>query len=186
MISPTEIKAKTERKYISFLQSMIKGTPFNKLVIPADKSYTNSSLPDFEKEILQIISQSKEKNNFGYTLKFQTVKTKYLGTQDIPTTIFFDSEKDLLKFLGKEKEVELFKLNCETIITAFPVLKNWIVQNPQKVIQNQTEWTGILKVCNYFIKNPKPNLYLRELPINVHTKFIERNQSLIILKFIFC
>lgn len=179
MISPTEIKAKTERKYISFLQSMIKGTPFNKLVIPADKSYTNSSLPDFEKEILQIISQSKEKNNFGYTLKFQTVKTKYLGTQDIPTTIFFDSEKDLLKFLGKEKEVELFKLNCETIITAFPVLKNWIVQNPQKVIQNQTEWTGILKVCNYFIKNPKPNLYLRELPINVHTKFIERNQSII-------
>lgn len=179
MISPTEIKAKAERKYISILQSMIEGTPFNRLVIRADKSYTKSSLPDFEKEILQIISQSKEKKNFGYSLEFQKVKTKYLGTQDLPTTIYFDSEKDLLKFLGKEKEVELFKLNCKTIITAFPMLKNWIVQNPQKIIQNQTEWEGILKVCNYFRQNPIPNLYLRELPINVHTKFVERNQSII-------
>jgi len=34
-------------------------------------------------------------------------------------------------------------------------------------------------LCQYFKQNPKPSLYIRELPIRVHTKFIERNQSVI-------
>lgn len=179
MISPNEIKDKAGRKYPSFLQSMIEEKPFAQLVIRGDKSYTKSSLPEFEKEILLLISQSKEKKGFGYTLDFQKVKTKYLGTQDLPTTIYFDSEKDLIKYLGKEKEVELFKVNYEKIISAFPELKDWVIQNPSRVLQNQNEWEGILKVCIFFKQTPTPNLYVRELPINVHTKFVERNQAII-------
>lgn len=179
MISPNDIKAKAERKYYSVLQSLIEGIPFTRLEIRGDKTYTKNSLPEFEKEITAIISQSKEKKGFGYTLAFQKVKTKYLGTQDLPISIYFDTEKDLLKYLAKEKEVERFNNDSQKIISAFPVLKNWIIQNPAKVIQNQNEWNSIILVCSYFKENPKPNLYVRELPINVHTKFIERNQSLI-------
>ena len=179
MISPNEIKIKAGRKYVSFLQSMIEEEPFTRLVIRGDKSYTKSSLSEFEIEILLLISQSKEKKGCGYTLDFQKVKTKYLGTQDLPTTIYFDSEKDLVKYLGKEKEVELFKVNYEKIISAFPELKDWVIQNPLRVLQNQNEWEGILKVCLFFKQSPKPNLYVRELPINVHTKFVERNQAII-------
>lgn len=179
MITPQEIKDKTERKYVSFLQSLVENKPFEKLVIRGDKSYTKSSLQDFEKEIQQINSQSKEKKGFGYTLEFQKVKTKSLGVQDLPTSIYFDTEKDFLKFLGKEKEVELFKESVKEIIDIFPELKDWITKNPAKIITNQTEWESILKVCQYFNQNPNPNLYIRELPIKVHTKFIERNQSII-------
>lgn len=179
MISPNEIKIKAGRKYLSFLQSMIEGKPFTRLVIRGDKSYTKSSLSEFEIEVLLLISQSKEKKGFGYTLDFQKVKTKYLGTQDLPTTIYFDSEKDLIKYLGKEKEVELFKVNYEKIISTFPELKDWVIQNPSRVLKNQNEWEGILKVCIFFKQTPKPNLFVRELPINVHTKFIERNQTII-------
>lgn len=179
MINPNEIKVKAGRKYLSFLQSIIEEKPFTRLIIRGDKSYTKSSLPEFEKEILLIISQSKEKTGFGYTLDFQKVKTKYLGTQDLPTTIYFDTDKDFLKYLGKEKEVQLFKINYEKIISTFPELKDWLVHNPLRIIQNQNEWEGILKVCSFFKENPKPNLYVRELPINVHTKFIEKNQSII-------
>lgn len=179
MITPQEIKTKSERKYISFLQSLVDKKSFEKLVIRGDKSYTKSSLQEFEKEIQQINSQSKEKKGFGYTLEFQKVKTKSLGVQDLPTSIFFDTEKDFLKFLGKEKEVELFNENVEKIIDTFPELKDWIIKNPIKVIANQTDWESILKVCQYFKQNPKPNLYVRELPIKVHTKFIERNKAVI-------
>lgn len=179
MISPNEIKIKAGRKYLSFLQSKIAETPFSELVIRGDKNYTKSSLPDFEKEILLLMSQSKEKKGFGYTLEFQKVKTKFLGTQDLPTIIYFDTEQDLLKYLGKEKEVELFKINSDKIISNFPELKDWVIQNPSKIIQNQNEWESILKVCSFFKNNPTPNLYIRELPINVHTKFVERNQSII-------
>lgn len=179
MITHKEIKDKAERKYISFLQSLVENRSFEKLVIRGDKSYTKSSLSEFEKEIQQIVGQSKEKKGFGYTLEFQQIKTKSLGIQDLPISIFFDTEKDFLKFLGKEKVVELFKANVEIIINAFPELKDWIIKNPIKVVNNQTEWESIIKVCRYFKQNPKPNLYLRELPIKVHTKFVERNQSVI-------
>lgn len=179
MITPQEIKKKAERKYIYFLQSLIENKPFEKLVIRGDKSYTKSSLQEFEKEIQQIVSQSKEKKGFGYTLEFQKIRTKSLGVQDLPTSIFFDTEKDFLKFLGKEKEVELFNKSVRRIIYTFPELNEWIVKNPIKVIDNTNGWESILKVCQYFKQNPKPNLYVRELPIKVHTKFVERNKTII-------
>lgn len=178
MITPKEIKDKTERKYISFLQSLVEQEPFKKLVIRGDKSYTKSSLQEFEKEIQHIVSQSKEKKGFGYTLEFQQVKTKHLGTQDLPTSIYFDTEKDFLKFLGKENEVDSFKLNVEIILREFPELREWIIKNPKKVMGNVNEWQNILQVCQYFKQNPKPNFYIRELPIKVHTKFVERNKSI--------
>jgi len=34
-------------------------------------------------------------------------------------------------------------------------------------------------VCSFFKHNPKPELYTRELPIKIHTKFVERNQTII-------
>lgn len=179
MITPQEIRDKAKKKYISFLQELVEGIPFSKLVIRGDKSYAKSSLSEFEKEIQQINSLSKEKKGFGYTIEFQKVKTKSLGVQDLPILIFFDTEKDFLKFLGKEKEVEGFKRCAEKIIEVFPELKPWIIKNPIKVINSQTEWDNILKVCQYFIGNPKPNLYIRELPVTVHTKYIEENKTLI-------
>lgn len=179
MITPEEIKEKAKRKYTSFLQSLVKQEPFEKLVIRGDKKYTKSSFPEFEKEIQLIVSQSKEKKGFGYTLEFQKVKTKHLGTQHLPTLIFFDTEEDFLQFLGKVKEVALFRHSLIKITEAYPQLTDWIINNPTKVITNQAEWESILKVCHYFIQSPKPNQYIRELPINVHTKFIERNQPII-------
>lgn len=179
MITPKEIKDKTERKYISFLQPLVEQRPFEKLVIRGDKSYTKSSLAEFEREIQLIHSQSKEKKGFGYTLEFQKIKTKHLGTQDLPISIYFDNEKDFLKFLGKEYEVDSFKLNVEIILGEFPELKEWIIKNPKKVIDNANEWQNILQVCQYFKQNPKPNFYIRELPVKVHTKFVERNKSII-------
>lgn len=179
MITPKEIKDKTERKYISFLQSLVEQRPFEKLVIRGDKTYTKSSLSEFEREIQQIHSHSKEKKGFGYTLEFQKIKTKHLGTQDLPISIYFDNEKDFLKSLGKENEVDSFKSNVEIILREFPELKDWIFKNPKKVIDNANEWQNILKVCQYFKQNPKPNFYIRELPVKVHTKFVERNKSII-------
>lgn len=179
MITPKEIKDKSERKYISFLQSLVEQRPFEKLVIRGDKTYTKSSLPEFEREIQQIHSHSKENKGFGYTLEFQKIKTKHLGTQDLPISIYFDNEKDFLKFISKENEVDSFKSNIEIIIGEFPELKDWIIKNPKKIIDYTNEWQNILQVCQYFKQNPKPNFYIRELPVKVHTKFIERNKGII-------
>lgn len=179
MISPSDIKTKAERKYFSYLQTVVQAIPFSKIVIPGDKTYSKTSLTDFQKEISALVNQSKEKKGFGYTIDYQTIKTKSIGTQSLPTIIYFDTEKDFLKYLSREKEVETFGINWKVIFSNFPELKDWIIQNPTKIILYQGKWESILKVCNYFKKYPKPNLYIRELKINVHTKFIESNQSII-------
>jgi hypothetical protein len=74
----------------------------------------------------------------------------------------------------------LFRTNIEKTINVFPELKEWIIRNPSKVISNQAEWESVIKVCQYFRQNPKPNLYIRELPIKVHTKFIENNKGILL------
>lgn len=179
MISPNDIKAKAERKYFSFLQAVVQAIPFSRIVIPGDKTYNKASIADFQNDILALANQSKEKKGFGFTIDYQTVKTKTIGMQSLPTIIYFDTEKDFLKFLGKEKEVEGLINDWQLIYSHFPELKDWIIKNPTKIIQNQGKWESIIKVCNYFKNFPKPNLYIRELPANVHTKFIESNQSII-------
>jgi hypothetical protein len=179
MISPNEIKTKAERKYASFLQSIVQEIPFSRIIITGDKTYNKTTISDFQKEILALVNQSKGKKGFGYTLDYQTIKTKTIGTQQLPTSIYFDTDKDFLKFLGKEKEVENFINDWQIIHTNFTELKDWIIKNPTKIIQYQGKWQSLLKVCNYFKNCPKPNLYIRELSANVHTKFIESNQSII-------
>lgn len=179
MISPNEIKTKAERKYVSFLQFIVQEIPFSRIIISGDKTYNKTTISDFQKEILALVNQSKEKKGFGYTLDYQTIKTKIIGTQQLPTSIYFDTEKDFVKFLGKEKDVENFINNWQIINTNFPELKDWIIRNPTKIIQHQGKWESIIKVCNYFKNCPQPNLYIRELPANVHTKFIESNQSVL-------
>lgn len=178
MISPNDIKVKAERKYLLYLQSLVQEIPFSKLIITGDKK-PSQSLPELQKEILSLANQSKEKQGFGFSIDYQTIKTKTIGTQSLPVSIYFDSEKDFLKYLGKEKEVNDLRTNCKLISSKFPELKDWVLYNPLKVIQNQDKWEGILKVCDYFKNNPVPNLYIRELPIKVHTKFVETNQNII-------
>ena len=176
MITPIEIKKKAESKYCAYLQSIVEGESFHPIVIAGNKKPDESTVK-FEKELTDLINQSKEKKGYGYTIEFQTVKTKQHGLQDIPVSISFQSEYDYLKFINKEKETEKFRDNIDQIVPSFPELKDWVYRFPFKVIDNN--WDCLLKVCEYFKKNPSPNLYIRELPIQIHTKYIENNKGII-------
>lgn len=178
MITPNEIKRKAETKYKAYLQSIIKNDTFFPLIIIGNKK-PSKSIPEFKIELNNLISSSKDKKGFGYTISFKERKTKILGTQSFPESIFFNTEQDYQKYLKIEIEVSLFKNTFQQILNKFPELQNWFEKYPNKVIANINNWNDILKVCTYFKNNPKPNLYLRELPITVHTKFIENNFSIL-------
>ena len=102
-----------------------------------------------------------------------------LGTQDFPSKIKFETAEDFERFLQKTKEVADFRKNVALINGRFPELQYWIEKYPQKVIDNSEYWNDILKVLDYFSKNPQPQLYIRELPIEVHTKFIEQHKAVV-------
>ena len=176
MITPIEIKKKAANKYKAYLQSIVEGETFNPIVIIGDKK-PNEDTVKFEEELTELISCSKEKKGYGYFIEYQTVKTKRHGIQDIPISISFQSEFDYLKYINKEKDTVKFKKDITNILSSFRELKDWIYKYPIKVIEN--DWKSLLKICNYFKEVPQPHLYIRELPIQVHTKFIENNKGII-------
>jgi len=107
------------------------------------------------------------------------IKDQKIGEQFFPNRIYFETEEDYLRFISKEKEYERFRRVSNEIISEIPKLKEWIINHPQKVIDNFEKWEDLLKVCKFFIKNPKPNSYIRELPLDISTKFVEQNQTTI-------
>lgn len=176
MITPAEIKKKAENKYIAYLQSMVEESTFFPLIIIGNKKPSDNTVV-FEKELSDLIKSSREKKGYGYTIEYQKVKTKHHGIQDIPTSISFQSEPDYLKFIQKENETLKFRNDLRNILKSFHELKDWAYKYPNKIIENN--WDDLLKICTYFKNNPKPHLYIRELPVQVHTKFIEHNKSVI-------
>ncbi|MBO7439037.1 MAG: hypothetical protein J6U21_05095 [Bacteroidales bacterium] len=176
MITPIEIEKKASNKYLEYLRSLINGVEFQPIIIKGDKK-PNADTVLLEKELTELDNRSKEKNGYGYTIEYQTIKTKNHGLQDLPISISFQTEQDYLKYIKKEKETINFKANFTKILESFPELKDWMYKSPLKVIEN--EWDSLLKVCVFFKSNPKPNLFIRELPIKVHTKFVETNKGII-------
>lgn len=178
MITAAEIRKKGENLYPVFLRALLSGASFFPKVIRSDKSLSDD-FNTMRRELSEVIAHSKDRTGYGYTIHYQRVKTRNHTEQDIPTSICFETESDYIRFLRKEKEVERFKLDVTDILAEIPSLGEWLLQNPFKVIEYYGTWRGLMAVCNYFIRNPKPGLYLRELPIPVHTKFIEQHKGVV-------
>ncbi len=178
MITPKEIKQKAINKYPAFLEAYLEGADFFPLIIPSDKR-PSSIYQSFLAEIEQILNGSKEKRGFGYTIEWKEVATQRFGNQSLPNQIKFEDEANYLKFIGKENEFQLFKTNTSNILDSLPQLADWVYHRIPSVIKNANKWEDIIKVCQYFLTNPRPHLYIRELPINLHTKFIEENQGVL-------
>lgn len=178
MITSEEIKKKALRKYTDYLRNVAVGTTFQPIEIPCDKK-ASDTIAEYQKEYNDIRSLSKEVKGYGYSIEWKTIKNRILGTQDFPSKIKFETAEDFERFLQKVKEVDVFRKNVALIKGRFPKLQCWIEKYPLKVIDNSEYWSDILKVLDYFSKNPQPQLYIRELPIEVHTKFIEQHKALI-------
>lgn len=178
MITSAEIKKKALRKYTDYLRNVAAGTEFQPLEILCDKKASNK-MDELDKELEDIRSLSKEVKGYGYTIEWKTVKTKVLGKQGLPNKIMFESADDYERFIQKIKEVASFRRDVALINGKYPELQHWIEKYPHKVIDNSEDWSDILKVLDYFSANPQPQMYIRELPIEVHTKFIEHHKAIV-------
>ena len=116
-------------------------------------------------------------------LKLNTVKTIKWTIVD---SLEFEDNLSYLNFIKKTKDFNDFSNNIDYIRSNLIILKDWIIKNPQKINENNNKWIDIIKVIKYFLFNSKSNLYSKELPIQISSKFIENNKKIIdeILQFI--
>jgi len=182
MITPKEIQEQCLKWWKEILLSSINSTCYfpkeiNRIGKVGSKDILNK-LSSYKESIELLKNNSKESKKVGYSLVLSEKLFDKIGRQSVPEKISIDSIEDYLKVTGKEKEYLVFLKNLSLIKTELPLLINWIKANPTKLIEHNN-WVDTLKVCQYFLKTPLPNMYIRQLPIDIHTKYISENKSII-------
>ncbi len=175
-----------ESKYSSFLCAYIQDELdiFFPLFITkfSERAKINDNREDQKQKLENIEKNSKQELGFGYEIKWKkTVNNRNKGEITLPQNVYFQNSDNYLKYLNKSSDFKEFKLVYSLIILEIPPLKEWILKNSLQLTVQKEKWTDLLKVCKYFLHKHIPNnkLYIRELPIEIHTKFIERNKSII-------
>lgn len=183
MISPEEIKRQALSWWKPFLQSTISGEAFfPKSITRIGKVHSVNVTQQFEtlqQEVAKLYLYSKNKTGIGYLVKTKEKHFRRTGSHELPDEIVFETVDDYITFIDKKREWKQFLIYSEKVIKCIPQLKTWALSNCTWLTDAETYWDGILSVCLYFLENPRPNLYLRQLPIAVHTKFIEDNTALL-------
>ena len=192
MISPEEIKIKAKNKYKDFLRYIINlhcekpEADFFLLYIKADKGKVSDDLLSRQKELQLLINKSKNKTGSGYKLDFETVNSRKNGEQTEVSKIYFENESDYLSFINENKSYKLFD-------TAISQIKNSNLLSNEKFVEwakshltdlcaepeSNHFWSDICLCADWLNKNQDSNLYIREIPLPVHTKFIEQNKKII-------
>lgn len=172
------IHKKALRLYESgeFFRSFMAGEslfPFLvKLKTPTQKSL-RASMSGLSKEI-------KVLETLRLEVHYQEFDFKSMGKQRLPVSVAIATQEEFLKFLGNEKEFAEFVLAYEEAVKTFSSLKTLFLAKPNLLLQNRANIKELLAICSFFEKNPKPNIYIRELSIEgVDTKFIQKNRVVV-------
>lgn len=179
MITPEEITQAAARKYTAFLRASVLGASFFPLEIRFGKAKASDDYLALRRWVGELLAHSKAEQGFGYEVTLEERELRRFGRQSLPTRIRIETESDYLRLIGKKAEFSQWQTAVGHTLTQFPQLKGWLAQYPQRVLPYLAVWSDLLIVCTYFVQNPRPNLYLRELPIPVHTKFIEENLAIL-------
>jgi hypothetical protein len=100
----------------------------------------------------------------------------------MPGDISFAGASDYFTYIRKTTEYAQVCLAADELTGMFPELRAWLPSNWRKLpLDGSTRefWRDLCNVVAFFRANPRPGVYVRELPVSVHTKFIETNSKII-------
>ena len=195
MITVQQLLKKAEHKFNDFLKFKIDvifgktAKSFFPLEIKSDKGSTSGNLSNRENELRSLMQKCKEKIGKGYKLVFEEIKTRTNGVQSKLSKILFETEEDFLFSIKKEKQTLLLTGALSDIQSFMPknteseFLYKWALGNTSVLITDYSYesnfWRNICICVQWFNQNSNSGLYIREIPLPVHTKFIEQNSALI-------
>jgi len=178
MITPEQIEQKARKAFRTFLQTWLQGENFFPLEYPVGK-LPMDNFEDLRASTKHLMEMSKEGRGFGYRVVHRPQRTKDYGMQNLPRQILIETEEDYLALVKRKGNFQHFKDDSKLIRDCFPELETWIFQHPFSVLKYADDWPELLDVCGYFLKNPNPGLYMREIPLSIHTKFIEQHTKIL-------
>ncbi|MEM8671635.1 MAG: Wadjet anti-phage system protein JetD domain-containing protein [Planctomycetota bacterium] len=181
IISPQDIAAKTERAFPRFLQAWVRGEdddffPWRvRTNLSPDPKHPDLTIA----AIGELHSNSKESRGWGYTVYCEHRRSRDLGRNDFPKAITVDTRDDMLRLAKKSDEFAKTCKVADLIRTDLPRLETWLRKNVSSLHALVEACEGLVAVTKYFIGNPWPDCYARQIPVQVDTKFIQRNSRVL-------
>lgn len=183
MLSPEDIRKKTLWYWTSgrMLRTVVQGEGFFPLRIPWGKPTARQLSDSFSavRKNIADVQQHSGPDNMGYTIDWQEINHRRLGSQRIPAAILLD-RPGFLRCTGKQRAYDQLIADLALIRDQETGLEQWLSANASQIVKHAGAWKQLLAVLAWFKANPKPSLYLRQLDIaGVDSKFIEQHKKIL-------
>jgi hypothetical protein len=180
MSALTELRERAQRAWWRSLRARVLGEPFFPWEMPLPR--ISSKRDDFDqvrRRSEELMAHAKEKTGQGYTLICESRNTPEWGRNSLPVRVAFESAADLDTFLGTASDSAAFERDFAVVLQRYPSLRDWSADHAETIVKYAGKWPDLLTVCDYFVSTPQPGLFLRELPLPLHTKFIEDHRAIL-------
>lgn len=183
MITPQDIRAKALRHWSSYAYHRLRlsGTPWQAFDIPFGKPGGRELLNDFaniRNSLHELQTSAKATLGYGYRIDFEPVAHRQLGEQHLPSRIYFETEQDFLRFIGKLREATQFKQLAQQTFERHPAIAEVLHDKPRWLLDNLEVWSKLLSVADWFIAHPRPDIFIRQIDLpGIDSKFIEQHKT---------
>ncbi|WP_285249258.1 DUF3322 and DUF2220 domain-containing protein [Pseudarthrobacter sp. efr-133-R2A-89] len=116
----------------------------------------------------------------AYSLETVETGRRTVGANSLPGAAVFATVEDEIGFVGKAREVGVFRSLTEGLAGLDPQLVDWAARRPMKLLELGPAAVTAARIALWLRDNPAPGIYVRQLGLpGVHTKFIERHRQVI-------
>ena len=179
MITPEDILEKAKRIYPKAVKAWLEGelTAFFPHRVPVNLSLAKDHATAIS-QVEQLRQSSKEARGHGYTVQYESRRSRTYGLNQFPIAIWIETLDDLVRMVGRSQEWNKLRTATETLRTRRPELSQWLVwkSNWTNLLEVADDLPGLLDIVDYFLSHPRPDCFARELPIAVSTKLLESNR----------
>ena len=181
MITPEGIRKKAERAYPRVLDAWaVEGlNSFFPMRVPADLSPIPGDIPATIAAVALLRANSKEHSGSGYSVHWKQVRSRDFGNNRFPDRIVIDTADDLVSLIGKQRHFSATCRVAQCVRVRIPGLSSWVNANIRKTADCAESVEGLLQVTRFFLDHPWPDCYVRQIPVEVDTKFVERHQTIL-------
>ena len=180
-VTPEEIVNKAENAYPRFLAAWIRGETADffplRLRVNLGRDKVNPAITISANEAL--LKKSKPNRSWGYTVHREQIASRDFGSNLFPKSITIDSLDDLLRLANQSAEFDATREFVSKVRAELPNLEDWLVRSVKTLHKHKDSPDGLIAIAKFFINNPWPNCYARQIPVPVDTKFVMRNRSIL-------
>src|SRR5690606_2948548 len=101
---------------------------------------------------------SRDVLGYGYELRWERVRNRVHGSNEVPVAAVFPTEEDGLRFIGRQKEAERAEGWAKLIVARHPALHHWVVRRRMAVVLHADDCDRLLAVLDWFVANPRRGL----------------------------